>query len=460
MGRSGEADQSLAPADPVAGRAGDPLEHLATLLREFSDPLTVMRRITEEVLELISAAEGAAVELADADTLRCVCGAGTLHTMVGTRVSVEASLSGLAVDQGTTLLCHDARQDPRIDRVAAAEVGAVSVVVVPLRCADRVVGALNVAATSANVFDERDVATLAGLSSFMTAVLTAASDLADAADQLMSTAGGNDGADTAGMSSFVANLLRPGALTDARTARRVEQMLTDRQFVMVYQPIVDVRTGRVEMVEALTRFSPQPVRPPDAWFADAWRTGFGADLELAALEAAAAGMGAMPAAARMTVNLNPVLVNHPALGPVLEAAGPRRIVLELTEHVEVEDYPAVRHALGGLRDMGVQIAIDDTGAGFASLSHILKLDPDIIKLDRELIREIDHDPVRQSLATAIVHFAADIGADVVAEAVETPAELAAVRNLGIRLAQGFLLARPGRLDQVGDEIDLAKVADG
>jgi EAL domain-containing protein (putative c-di-GMP-specific phosphodiesterase class I)/putative methionine-R-sulfoxide reductase with GAF domain len=459
MGGDAPASQSrVAPGEPVRPRAVDPLETLANLLREFSDPLTVMRRITDEVLELITGAEGAAVELVDGSTLRCVCGAGTLRGMVGTRVSVDASLSGLAVEQGATLLCHDARQDPRIDRVAAAGVRAVSVVVVPLRCTDRLVGALNVAATRPDVFDERDVATLAGLSSFMTAVLTAAADLTGAADQLMSTAGSDNGADTAGMSGFVANVLRPGVLTDVRAAQRVEEVLAQRQFATVYQPIVDVRSGRVEMVEALTRFLPQPVRPPDAWFADAWRTGFGAELELAALETAVTGIRRVPAGTRMAINLNPHLVNHPALGPALAAAGPQRIVLELTEHVAVEDYPMVRQAIGALRDMGVQLAIDDTGSGFASLSHILKLDPDIIKLDRELISGIDHDPVRQSLATAIVHFSADIGADVVAEAVETTAELLAVRDLGIRLAQGFLLAEPGSLGQVAAELDLGQLS--
>lgn len=452
-----------APADesgPAWSRAADPLANVAALLREFSDPLSVMRRITDEVLELIGPAEGAAVELLDGEYLRCVCGAGSLRSMVGTRVGVRASLSGLAVDQGTTLLCHDARTDRRIDRSAAAQVRAVSVVVVPLRCTDRLVGALNVAATTPSAFEDRDVATLAGLSSFMTAVLTAASDLTAATDQLLSTAGSHDGADTAGMSGFVANVLRPGVLTDVRAAQRVEQVLARRQFATLFQPIVDVRSGKVEMVEALTRFSPQPVRPPDAWFADAWRTGFGPELELAALDAAVAEIGAVPESIRLAVNLNPHLVNHPALGTALEAAGPQRVVLELTEHVAVEDYPLVRQALAGLRDMGVRMAIDDTGAGFASLSHILKLDPDIIKLDRELIQGIDHDPVRQSLAIAIVRFAADIGADVVAEAVETGAELSAVRDLGIRLAQGFLLAVPDSIDRVRDELDLDQLSYG
>lgn len=461
MGGDAPANRNgVAPGQPGRSRAVDPLETLAALLREFSDPLTVMRRITDEVLELIIAAEGAAVELVDGTRLRCVCGSGSLADMVGTQVAADASLSGLAVAQGATLVCNDARQDPRIDRVAAAGVRAVSVVVVPLRCTDRLVGALNVAATVPNVFDERDVATLAGLSSFMTAVLTAASDLTGAADQLMSAAGSHNGADTAGMSGFVANVLRPGVLTDVRTAQRVEQVLGGGQFTTVFQPIVDVRSGRVEMVEALTRFAPQPDRSPDAWFADAWRTGFGPELELAALEAAVASTAGVPTGARMAVNLNPHLVHHPALGPALEAAGPHRIVLELTEHVAVEDYPKVRQGLVGLRDMGVQLAIDDTGSGFASLSHILKLDPDIIKLDRELISGIDHDPVRQSLATAIVHFSGDIGADVVAEAVETADELLAVRDLGIRLAQGFLLARPGPLAKVGAEHDLGQFAKG
>lgn len=419
---------------------------LAGVLRDLSDPLVVMRRVTDEVLQLIDAAEGAAVELVDDSGLRCVCATGMMSGLVGTRVSMGASLAGLAVQRGTTLRCDDAREDARIDRAAAAAVRAVSVVCVPLRCTDRLVGALDVAATTPRAFSDRDVATLAALSSFMTATVTAVSDLYAATGELMSA--DHHELDAAGLSGFVANVLQPGVLADLEATRQMEQVLTERQFAIAYQPIVDVHTGRVVMVEALSRFAPEPYRTPDAWFADAWRTGMGPELELAVVEAAVAEIDRMPRGARMALNLSPEAVTDPSLTRILGPLGGSHFTIELTEHVAVDDYPRVRRAIRGLRALGVQLAIDDTGAGFSSLSHIIKLEPDVIKLDRELIHGIDHDPVRRSLATAIAHFAEDIGAAVVAEAVETPDELEAVRALGITMAQGYLLARPAPAEQL------------
>jgi EAL domain-containing protein (putative c-di-GMP-specific phosphodiesterase class I) len=120
----------------------------------------------------------------------------------------------------------------------------------------------------------------------------------------------------------------------------------------------------------------------------------------------------------------------------------RRVVVELTEQVKVDDYSRLSYTLRQPRLMGVRLAIDDTGAGFASLAHILKLTPDIIKLDRELTSRIDHDPVRSTLAAALVTFASRTGAEIVAEGIETGAELEVLRGLGIRYGQRFLLCRP------------------
>jgi EAL domain-containing protein (putative c-di-GMP-specific phosphodiesterase class I) len=128
---------------------------------------------------------------------------------------------------------------------------------------------------------------------------------------------------------------------------------------------------------------------------------------------------------------------------LLEVADPSRIVVELTEHAPVADYDELRESLSGLRDRGVRLAIDDAGAGFASLRHIVRLDPDMIKLDITLTRRIERDPVRQALAVALVSFANQVGATVVAEGVETELQLEALRAAGIRFAQGFLLGPPG-----------------
>jgi EAL domain-containing protein (putative c-di-GMP-specific phosphodiesterase class I) len=117
-------------------------------------------------------------------------------------------------------------------------------------------------------------------------------------------------------------------------------------------------------------------------------------------------------------------------------------VLELTEHQAVVSYAAVRERLAPLRAKGLKLAIDDTGAGFASLRHVVELRPDIIKVDRSLVTSIDTDRARRSVVTTFVLLALDIGATVIAEGVETPSELATVSSLGVDEAQGFLLARP------------------
>jgi EAL domain-containing protein (putative c-di-GMP-specific phosphodiesterase class I) len=133
---------------------------------------------------------------------------------------------------------------------------------------------------------------------------------------------------------------------------------------------------------------------------------------------------------------------------LVAACDSRRVVMELTEQVRVDDYPRLAQALKQLRLMGVRLAIDDTGAGFASLAHILKLAPDLIKLDRELTSGIDRDPVRCALGAALVSFASRIGAEIIAEGIETASELEVLRGLGIRYGQGYFLCRPTSADSI------------
>jgi EAL domain-containing protein (putative c-di-GMP-specific phosphodiesterase class I) len=143
------------------------------------------------------------------------------------------------------------------------------------------------------------------------------------------------------------------------------------------------------------------------------------------------------------VNVGPQALQSPELPRVLDSFDLRRVVIELTEHVEIDDYPELRRALMTVRDRGVRLAIDDTGSGVSSLSHIVKLAPDIIKLDKELIGGIDFDPVRRSLVGAVVAFGPELGATIVAEGIETEAELDTLRDLNVDCGQGYLLGRPG-----------------
>jgi len=214
---------------------------------------------------------------------------------------------------------------------------------------------------------------------------------------------------------------------------------------MVFQPVFDLEQGGVFAYEALARFPIEPYRPPSDWFADAAEVGLGLELELAAIESALAQLHQLPAGTRLAVNVSPAAALSPRLFHVL-APHAHRLILEVTEHERVEDYNALNEALSGLRRLGARIAIDDVGAGFASLSHILRLAPDIVKLDLSLTRDISRDPMRDALASSLVDFAAGIDATIGAEGIETQSELDRLRVLKVRYGQGFHLGAPAAFE--------------
>jgi EAL domain-containing protein (putative c-di-GMP-specific phosphodiesterase class I) len=173
--------------------------------------------------------------------------------------------------------------------------------------------------------------------------------------------------------------------------------------------------------------------------------GRGAELEVTAIGAALAQLDRLPADAFLAVNASPATASTPELDSVLARYPAERIVLELTEHTRVADYDTLLVALDHLRDRGVRIAVDDTGAGYAGFQHLLRLRPEILKLDTTLTRGIDADPVRRALAAALVTFAAEIDATIIAEGIEITGELATLGHLGIPWGQGYHLARPAAL---------------
>ena len=142
------------------------------------------------------------------------------------------------------------------------------------------------------------------------------------------------------------------------------------------------------------------------------------------------------------VNASPSTIADPAV-LALRAEFPDRLVLELTEQEAVDDYDQLRQELARWLDRGVRLAIDDAGAGYSSLRHIVELSPDYLKLDRELVKGVDNDPNRRELMRAVVAFAREIGTSVIAEGVETQGELETLREAEVHLVQGYLLARPG-----------------
>ena len=220
---------------------------------------------------------------------------------------------------------------------------------------------------------------------------------------------------------------------------RIRAIIADRAFLPVFQPIVELQRRVVVGYEALTRFADGS--RPDEVFAEAARCGLAIELEAATLEAVLEASGSLPASAWLNLNVSAefVLAGEP-LASILANWG-WQIVLELTEHTEVTDYPALRAALERLGP-NVRLAVDDAGAGFASLRHILELRPDYVKLDRGIVQQIHRDPARQALVAGMVHFAGKIRAVLVAEGVETEAEARQLRQLGVALAQGYRLGRP------------------
>lgn len=223
---------------------------------------------------------------------------------------------------------------------------------------------------------------------------------------------------------------------------RIQEVLEAGGPRMVFQPIVELGTGRVVGVEALARFPHAGNGAPDGWFADAAEVGLGVELELSAVRAALLELDRFPSDIYLALNVSPQAVSAPALRDILNNCDGSRVLLELTEQSDVHDYDRLVAALDDLQCLGARLAVDDTGAGFASLQRIINLKPNVIKLDRALVTGIDADPARRALASAMLAFGREIGATVVAEGIENARENTVVRRLGVRYGQGFHLGRP------------------
>jgi EAL domain-containing protein (putative c-di-GMP-specific phosphodiesterase class I) len=211
--------------------------------------------------------------------------------------------------------------------------------------------------------------------------------------------------------------------------------------VVLLQPVVDLATGTRVGAEALSRFPAGWGRTPDVVFAEAHSVGMGDVLELQALERAAEHLDRVDGYVAM--NVSPATVLTPACGELLRRLPLHRVVLELTEHDAVEDYDRLAAALAPFRAVGLRLAIDDVGAGFSSLRHIVVTAPDVIKIDRSIAAGVAADRVLATLVGSLVTFAHGCGAHVVAEGVETAEDATALRALGVDHGQGWYFGRPG-----------------
>ena len=234
------------------------------------------------------------------------------------------------------------------------------------------------------------------------------------------------------------------APTAAERASRIEAVLKGRMLLTAFQPIYGLSTGSAVGVEAFTRFVTDGGDNADYWFAEAAEARLGSELEFAALESALAAAQHLPPHLYVALKLSPATCLDPLLPGLLEESrlAPDRMVLELTEALTAEQAVALVAALAPLRQRGVRLAIDHAGSYFDSIRHIRQLQPDIIKLDRNIIAGIDTDTLRHAFGEAMVGFAEQLGAGLIAEGIETNDELAAVAVLGVTGVQGYFLGRP------------------
>lgn len=230
-----------------------------------------------------------------------------------------------------------------------------------------------------------------------------------------------------------------------RSRRRaaIERYIRGDGLSVALQPIFDVASRAPVAVEALARFDDGASEGPSVWFVEADEEGLGLDLELAALIAAVASLAEVPAHLSMSINISPAVVVTQRFGDMLDDLPSERVIIELTEHAAVEDYAALAACVRRLHERGLRVAVDDAGAGFASLRHVLLIEPDYLKLDISLCSGISRDRRRRALARALLAFAEETEIRTVAEGVETAEDLATLEDLGIAFAQGFHLAPPG-----------------
>jgi EAL domain-containing protein (putative c-di-GMP-specific phosphodiesterase class I) len=231
--------------------------------------------------------------------------------------------------------------------------------------------------------------------------------------------------------------------------RRIQRALvSDGALRIVFQPICTL-AGETVGAEALARFRGPPSRGPDRWFAEADEAGLRRELELAAARVALGQLPDLPADVFVSINVSPATLASTPLRALLRSSDAARVVVEITEHAPVDDYRRLNESINRLRSLGIRVAIDDAGAGFASLRHILRLSPDFIKLDRSLIDGIGYARPKQALAAGLISFAEKMESTIIAEGVERGDEVRALAELGVEFGQGYFFAQPASLPLPG-----------
>jgi EAL domain-containing protein (putative c-di-GMP-specific phosphodiesterase class I) len=330
----------------------------------------------------------------------------------GSAFNVEESYCKRVADNKLPKFVLDAKEEPLVaDIPAIAELSIGTLISVPITMRDgRLYGSIcGFSRTIRNDISERDVRFVELLAEFASRVLES-------------------------------SIAKSGDLRKRHDF--IVKIISNRSFQNVYQSIVDFTTGKNVGLEALTRFEDVSFESPDWVFREAEHFGLKSELEIAVLHEPIKRTHAMSGDCYVSINVSPATVATKAFKDLVATAATDHLVIELNEADTVDCYFALNNHLDKVRELGVSLAIDDVGSGYANFRHILELSPEILKLDISLIRDINISRKKQALAAAIAAYADEFGSKIIAEGVETDAELQILQKLGINLIQGYLFSKP------------------
>jgi EAL domain-containing protein (putative c-di-GMP-specific phosphodiesterase class I) len=248
-----------------------------------------------------------------------------------------------------------------------------------------------------------------------------------------------------------------GARESRQNTNLLRPILEGQTVQAVYQPLVDVVDRRILGFEALTRVPDSPFRTPDLLFRAAEEAGALWTLERLCRRRALETHPVAGGGELLFLNVerdsfrDPELIG-PSFRDELERVSlePSQVVLELTEHTLIRDFAAFRARLRACRERGFRLAMDDVGTGYCGLQAIAEIQPDYLKIDMMLIRDLHSHPIKRELVATIRRFAESTNTTLIAEGVETREELESLAALGVRHVQGYLFARPGKPPVVPD----------
>lgn len=424
------------------------MDQLVRALTTSVDPAALMVRVAEQACAFMANADGAAINLlrASDNAFVTVSASGVLAPAMGFVISKDRSLQGIAARDRRPLLVHDSSTDTRLSPTVRAlnkQWGTRSWAVIPLINNGEAMGSLMLAATVPGAFTTTDIDPMVAVSDFVSALIVSQSELSTLLTHAITD--DQDRAERAFTARFVASVMVPEAVEAEGHRVRLDALLAQPDVPRAaFQPIVHLASGATIAYEGLARFHASSELTPAQWFSTARRLGRGLDLEYAALRAVLAAARGIPSDCPVAVNLSPTAALEGSIQDFLLAQD-RRMIIEITEHEPFPDDLTV--GLMRLREHGIGLAVDDAGAGYASFTQLLRLRPDFIKIDGELIADIDNDPAKRAIATALTSLGTEMNATIVAEAVETAGQLQTLIHLGIEYGQGYHLGMPKSLDK-------------